>query len=143
MRLRLSEIDRPLTAVVLALAVYGLATLYSAGQTDVPTFVATIWQKQLIWLGVGAAAVVLMFRTSPRLLEWATPSAYGIGVVVLLLTLAAGTGAGTAASERSWIAIGGVRLGQPAERAQLGGVLMLARWLAERPEEPAPLLALP
>src|SRR5207244_660618 len=117
----------------------GLATLYSAGQTDVPTFVATIWQKQLIWLAVGTAAVVLMFRTSPRLLAWATPYAYGIGVVVLLLTLVAGTGAGTAASERSWIAIGGVRLGQPAELAKLAVVLMLARWLAERREAPATL----
>src|SRR2546422_8320599 len=78
-----------------------------------------------------------MFRTSPRLLEWATPYAYGIGVVVLLLTLVAGTGAGTAASERSWIAIGGVRLGQPAELAKLAVVLMLARWLAERREGPA------
>src|SRR2546428_200114 len=139
MRLRLTEIDRPLTAVVVALAAYGLATLYSAGQTDVPTFVTTIWQRQLIWLGVGLVAVVLMFRTSPRLLEWATPYAYGIGVVVLLLTLATGTGAGTAASERSWIAIGGVRLGQPAELAKLAVVLMLARWLAERREAPATL----
>src|SRR2546425_556607 len=118
MRLRLTEIDRPLTAVVVALAAYGLATLYSAGQTDVPTFVTTIWQRQLIWLGVGLVAIVLMFRTSPRLLEWATPYAYGIGVVVLLLTLATGTGAGTAASERSWIAIGGVRLGRRADVAR-------------------------
>src|SRR2546430_15738593 len=129
MRLRLSEIDRPLTAVVLALAAYGLATLYSAGQTDVPTFVATIWQKQLIWLAVGTAAVVLMFRTSPRLLEWATPYAYGIGVVVLLLTLVAGTGAGTAASERSWIAIGGGRLGPAARAPQLPARPQLGRLL--------------
>src|SRR5437899_3505331 len=80
-----------------------------------------------------------MFRTSPRLLEWATPYADGIGVVVLLLALVAGTGAGTAASERSWIAIGGVRLGQPAELAKLAVVLMLALWLAERREAPATL----
>ena len=139
MRLRLSEIDRPLTAVVLALAAYGLATLYSAGQTDVPTFVATIWEKQLIWLGVGTAAVVLMFRTSPRLLEWATPYAYGICMLVLVFTLFVGTGAGTAASERSWITIGGLRLGQPAEIAKLTAILMLARWLAERREAPATL----
>lgn len=139
MRPPLRELDRPLGLVVLALAAYGLATLYSAGQTDVPTFVTTIWQKQLIWLGVGAVAVVLMFRTSPRLLEWATPYAYGISVVILLLTLFAGVGGGTAASERSWIAIGGVRLGQPAELAKLAVILMLARWLAERREAPATL----
>src|SRR5882724_2233941 len=130
MRPPLREIDRPLAAVVVALAAYGLATLYSAGQTDVPTFVATIWEKQLIWLGVGLVAAVLMFRTSPRLLEWATPYAFGISVLVLLFTLFLGTGAGTAASERSWIAIGGLRLGQPAELAKLAVILMLARWLA-------------
>ncbi len=139
MRPPLRELDRPLGLVVLALAAYGLATLYSAGQTDVPTFVTTIWQKQLIWLGVGAVAVVLMFRTSPRLLEWATPYAYGISVVVLVFTLFVGTGGGTAASERSWIAIGGWRLGQPAELAKLAVILMLGRWLAERREAPATL----
>ena len=139
MRPPLREIDRPLAAVVLALAAYGLATLYSAGQTDVPTFVATIWHKQLIWLGVGLVSAVLMFRTSPRLLEWATPYAFGISVLVLLFTLFVGTGAGTAASERSWISIGGVRLGQPAELAKLAAILMLARWLAERREAPATL----
>ncbi len=139
MRPPLREIDRPLAAVVLALAAYGLATLYSAGQTDVPTFVATIWHKQLIWLGLGLTAAVLMFRTSPRLLEWATPYAFGISVLVLLFTLFVGTGAGTAASERSWISIGGLRLGQPAELAKLAAILMLARWLAERREAPATL----
>jgi len=40
------------------------------------------------------------------LLEWATPYAFGISVLVLLFTLFVGTGAGTAASERSWITIG-------------------------------------
>src|SRR2546423_2850331 len=139
MRPPLREIDRPLVAVTVTLAAYGLATLYSAGQTDVPTFVSTIWHKQLIWLGVGLVAVLLMYRTSPRLLEWATPYAYGIGLLVLLITLTTGTGAGTAASERSWISIGGVRLGQPAELAKLAVILMLARWMAERREAPATL----
>ena len=139
MRPPLREIDRPLVAVVLALAAYGLVTLYSAGQTDVPTFVETIWRKQLIWLAMGVIATVLMFRASPRLLEWATPYAYAISVVVLVWTLFAGVGAGTAASERSWLAVGGVRLGQPAEIAKLAVVLMLARWLAEQREPPATL----
>jgi rod shape determining protein RodA len=139
MRPPLREIDRSLVAVVLALAAYGLVTLYSAGQTDVPTFVETIWRKQLIWLAMGIIATVLMFRASPRLLEWATPYAYAISVVVLVWTLFAGVGAGTAASERSWLAVGGVRLGQPAEIAKLAVVLMLARWLAEQREPPATL----
>src|SRR5437763_16801223 len=109
MRPPLHEIDKPLLAVTVGLAAYGLAALYSAGQTDVPTFVSTIWHKQLIWLGVGLVALFLMYRTSPRLLVRATPHAYGIGPLVPLITLTAGTGAGTAASERSWISTGGFR----------------------------------
>ncbi len=129
---RLREIDRPLVGVVVGLAAYGLATLYSAGQTDVPTVAATIWARQVIWLGVGCAAVVLTYRVSPRLLEWATPYVYGLALFLLGLTLLVGTG-------RSWIAAGGLRLGQPTELAKVAVVLMLARWLAERREPPATL----
>jgi len=138
-RPRLREIDKPLAGAALALALYGLAALYSAGQTDVPTFVATIWHKQLIWLAVGLVALILIFRVSPRLLEWATPYAYAVALLVLVVTLLIGTGGGTAASTRSWITIGTLRLGQPSELAKLAVVLMLARWLAERREAPATL----
>jgi len=138
-RPRLREIDKPLAGAALALALYGLAALYSAGQTDVPTFVASIWHKQLIWLAVGLVALILIFRVSPRLLEWATPYAYAVALLVLVVTLLIGTGGGTAASTRSWITIGTLRLGQPSELAKLAVVLMLARWLAERREAPATL----
>jgi rod shape determining protein RodA len=136
---RLREIDKPLVGVTLALAAYGLATLYSAGQTDVPTGVATIWERQVIWLVLGAVAVTLMFRTSPRLLEWASPYVYGTIALLLMITLVIGTGAGTAASSKSWITIAGHRLGQPAELGKLAVILMLARWLADRREPPATL----
>ncbi len=136
---RARQLDKALVASVGALALYGLATLYSAGQTDVPTFVATIWQRQLLWLGLGLIVGGIIFRTSPRMLEWATPYAYGIALFLLLLTLLIGTGAGTAAGSKSWIAIGGHRFGQPAELAKLAVVLMLARWLATRREAPTML----
>ncbi len=134
---RARQLDKGLAVSVLALALYGLATLYSAGQTDVPTFVATIWHRQVVWLVLGLIAVVFTFRTSPRLLEWATPFAYAITLFLLLLTLFIGTGAGTAASSKSWIAIGGHRFGQPAELAKLATILMLARWLAALREPPS------
>jgi rod shape determining protein RodA len=47
-----------------------------------------------------------------------------------------GKGGGTAASTKSWIAIGGHRLGQPSELMKLTVVLMLAKVLASRPESP-------
>jgi len=139
---RLRQLDRPLLGAVTALAAYGLATLYSAGQTEVPTFVSTIWHRQLVWLTLGAIVIWLMFRTSPRLLEWATPYVYAIAVFLLVLTLLVGTGAGTAAGSKSWIAIGGIRFGQPAELAKLAVILMLSRWLAGLREPPVTLRAL-
>ena len=134
---RVRQLDKGLFVSVVLLALYGLATLYSAGQTDVPTFVATIWQRQVLWLALGLIVAGIIFRTSPRMLEWATPFAYAIALFLLLLTLVVGTGAGTAAGSKSWIAIGGHRFGQPAELAKLATILMLARWLAAQREPPA------
>jgi len=134
---RLRQLDKPLAAAVVALALFGLATLYSAGQTEVPTFVAGIWQRQVVWLGLGVIVAGFTFRTSPRLLEWATPFVYAIAVFLLLLTLFIGTGAGTAAGSKSWLAIAGHRFGQPAELGKLAVILMLARWLAGLRAPPA------
>jgi len=135
----LGKLDRPLTAVTLGLTVYGILILYSAGQTDVPTSVAHIWQRQLIWLAVGVTAAILVMRLSPRLLEWAAPACYAAGIVALLVTLVIGTGGGTAASEHSWITLGGHRLGQPSEFVKLTVIMMLARYLAGRRAPPRTL----
>ncbi|MEO8295256.1 MAG: hypothetical protein ABI613_07045, partial [Gemmatimonadota bacterium] len=66
-------IDRSVLIVVLALITFGVFNLYSAGQTDVPTQALGVWKRQLVWLAIGGAACWVMFRTSPRLLEWAAP----------------------------------------------------------------------
>src|SRR5437667_6891855 len=73
------------------------------------------------------------------MLEWATPFVYGMALFLLVLTLFIGTGAGTAAGSKSWLAIGGHRFGQPAELAKLAVILMLAHWLAAQREPPATL----
>jgi rod shape determining protein RodA len=117
----------------------GFIVLYSAGQTDVPTAGAGVWRRQFIWFGVGLLAGWAAFRTSPRLLEWLTPAIYGFSLVLLVIVLAVGTGAGTAAGSHSWLAIGGMRIGQPSELAKLATVLMLARYLSGRREPPRSL----
>lgn len=129
-------LDRALLATVGVLLVAGLAVLYSAGQTDVPTGAAGIWQRQLVFVFLGTAAALVAYRISPRLLEWATPFLYAVALGLLVLTLLAGTGAGTAAGTKSWLAIGGVRIGQPTEFAKLATILMLARHLGGRRDAP-------
>jgi rod shape determining protein RodA len=53
-----------------------------------------------------------------------------------------GKGAGTAASTKSWLAIGSHRIGQPSEIAKVTVVLMLAKVLSERRESARSLLDL-
>jgi len=137
--MRLAAIDRQLAGTALLLMLYGLLVLYSAGQTDVPTQGYGVWHRQFIWFGVGLVAAWATFQVSPRLLEWLTPAIYGFSVFLLLVVLIVGTGAGTAASSHSWLAIGGHQIGQPSELAKVSTVLMLARYLSGRREPPRSL----
>lgn len=135
-------LDRGLIVCTLALLVYGLVILYSAGQTDAPTNALGAWKRQLIWLGLGVLSAAVVFRISYRLLEWAAPGVYVIAIILLLLTLVIGTGAGTASGTKSWLAVGGIRLGQPAEFAKLAAILMMARYLSAFKEPPNSVRAL-
>jgi rod shape determining protein RodA len=135
-------LDRALLVTVAALLAIGIAVLYSAGQTDVPTAAERLWQRQLMFLAVGIVGGSVAFRISPRLIEWGTPFLYALGLALLALTLAVGTGAGTAAGTKSWLALGGVRIGQPTELAKVGVILMLARRLGTWREPPGTLFGL-
>lgn len=132
--------DRPFLIVIGLLLVFGVIVLYSAGQTDVPSFAATgAWRRQIVWIIGGSVVAYASFRVSPRLLEWAALPVYVIGLLLLLLTLAIGGGVGTAAGTKSWLYIGNHAIGQPAEFAKLATLLMLARHLSSRRESPETL----
>jgi rod shape determining protein RodA len=137
--MRGATVDRQLLLVSAGLILFGLLTLYSAGQTDVPTRAAGVWHRQFVWVGVGAVAAVVVFHVSPRLLEWLAPVMYGVSLFLLVLVLLVGTGAGTAQSSNSWLSIGGHQIGQPSELAKVATVLMLARHLSGRREPPRSL----
>ena len=132
-------IDRNLVLASLGLMLFGLATLYSAGQTDVPTRAAGVWHRQFVWLGVGIVACGVIYNISLRVLEWLAPALYGFSILLLGLVLIVGTGAGTAESSHSWLSIGGHQIGQPSELAKVATVLMLARFLSSRKEAPRSL----
>jgi len=62
-----------------------------------------------------------------------------LGLILLVATLLVGTGAGSAASSKSWLAIGGHRIGQPVELAKLATILLLARYLSSLRDPPQTL----
>jgi rod shape determining protein RodA len=134
--------DYPLALIALLLTAFGIATVYSAGQTDVPNAaVQAAWVRQVTWLALGLVAFLVTTRLSVRFLEWAALPAYLIGLALLVLTLFIGSGAGTAASMKGWIGFGGFRL-QPSEFAKLAVALMLAKVLASYRAAPRSLVDL-
>jgi rod shape determining protein RodA len=135
--LRRINVDWPLVGAALALTLFGIAMVYSAGQTDrQPPLRAVVnaWRMQGAWFAIALIAAYAMSRASVRLIEWMTVPLYGFALFLLLIVLipGLGSGGGTAASVKGWLTIGGKRLGQPAEFAKLAVVLMLARVLAQR-----------
>jgi rod shape determining protein RodA len=142
MRGRVVPTEWPLVALAAALTAFGVAMVYSAGQTDVPNFVAGLWRTQIAWAVLGISGAWVTSRFSVRGLEFVSLPAYLGAIVLLLVLLFIGQGAGTAASTKSWLAIGGVRLGQPAELAKIAVVLMLARVLSAQRVAPETLAGL-
>jgi rod shape determining protein RodA len=137
--MRNPSIDRQLIAVTFGLVLFGLATLYSAGQTDVPTRAAGVWHRQFMWVGIGIVGGWVIFHLSLRVLEWVAPALYAFSLLLLGIVLLVGTGAGTAESSHSWLSVGGHQVGQPSELAKVATVLMLARFLSGRKEPPRSL----
>ena len=141
--MRKSAGDYPLLIIALLLTAYGIAVVYSAGQTDVPVAaVAAAWKRQLAWFLISLVAAWICTRASVRFFEWAALPAYVFGLILLAVTLVIGSGAGTAAGVKGWITIGGIRLGQPAELAKVTVALMLAKVLSSRRQAPKSLLEL-
>ncbi len=138
------RVDWLLLVPALALAVFGIAMVYSAGVTDVPTVARHAWRAQLVWLAVSIVGAYALSRCSIRLLEWLATPLYVFAVFLLVLVLVPGfgSGAGPAASVKGWLTIAGHRIGQPSEFAKLAVVLMLAKVLAANKTTPRSLLDL-
>src|SRR3954462_5154852 len=137
------NVDVPLVLAALLLSVYGLAMVFSAGDTEFRTRATGVWKAQLVWAIVGIVGAYAISRASVRLIEWLSVPAYGLTLLLLAsLLVGLGSGAGTANSTSGWLTIAGHRLGQPAELAKLTVVLMLARVLAQNRVAPKSIMEL-
>jgi len=130
--LRLWTVDARLVGAIAGLTLFGIAMIYSAGEVHIPNPVTDeAWLRQLLWFAIALVAFTALARVPPRWIEWVAVPAYVVSIVLLAITLVIGTGSGTAAGVRSWIAVGGLSF-QPAEVAKLATVLVVARLLSQR-----------
>ena len=125
MSARRFPVDWPLVIVAQLLSLYGISIVYSAGQTDIVTGVARLWKTQTLWFLISLGAAYAVSRCSVRLVDWLTWPMYIVTIAMLVLLLFIGKGAGTAASSKSWLAIGGFRIGQNVTHAKFGSGIII------------------
>ena len=61
--------DVRLLAAAVILSVFGVAMVYSAGQTDTPTAVASLYKSQIVWLLIGMGFAYAVGHSSVRFIE--------------------------------------------------------------------------
>ncbi len=121
---RLAQFDAQLLAVIVVLALIGLAGIYSATLHGAnPSF----FSRQLSWLVLGG---MLFFLVAAGDYRWLTEKAhllYWLTNIILFAVLFFGK---EISGSRSWVGIGGLG-GQPSEFAKITLILMLTRQLAD------------
>lgn len=122
-----------LLGLSLALALGGLALLYSAGQTASSDNTG-YWQFQLIWLFVALVIYAVIGLVPLRIVEKISWPVYGAALLLLLIVLAMPEINGS----RSWIRYGPLGL-QPSEFAKIAVILVVARWVASLQTPPREL----
>lgn len=125
-----------LLALAVALALSGIALLYSASQTATGAN-AEYWQFQLIWLFVALVVYAVIGIVPMRWIEKISRPAYGLSIVLLVAVLAFPAISGA----RSWIRFGSVGF-QPSEFAKIATILMVAQWASRLKSPPHGLTAL-
>jgi rod shape determining protein RodA len=141
-RFRAAMGDPILAFSVIGLTLFGIAMIYSAGQTEtLKAGVVGAWHQQMMWLGISLVGMAIVTRIQVRWLEWIALPAYILAVAALAATLVVGTGKGTAQGTKSWLAIGPMMV-QPSQFANLATILMLGRVMGAWRDTPNTLLAL-
>jgi rod shape determining protein RodA len=133
---RATEQNWYLLTLAVALALGGIALLYSASQTATGTD-AAYWQFQLIWLFVALVVYAVIGILPMRWIEKITRPAYALSLVMLVAVLAFPAISGA----RSWIRFGAVGF-QPSEFAKIATILVVAQWVARLKTPPHGLTAL-
>jgi rod shape determining protein RodA len=111
----------------LALTTIGVLMVYSATSTPGGAHHG-LWQRQLVWLGLGMAAAWLAAAVHYRAYDTFAYVFYGIAILLLVGVLLGGS---SAYGAKRWLALGPVKF-QPSELAKIALVLVLARRFDDR-----------
>ncbi len=115
------HLDWPLFLGLLLLSGLGLVVLYSSGGENID-----LLTRQCIRLGLAFGVMIVMAQIPPHQLERWAPALFGLGVVMLVAVLLAGT---VGKGAQRWLDLGVFRF-QPSELMKLALPMMVAWYLA-------------
>ena len=125
-KILLKNYDYVLALLVLAVSFYGIIVIYGATYS-IPGLSQYAW-KQLVWLGIGLGAFVLVSMIDFRQIRQVVWPLYILVILSLAGVLILGH---RIKGARSWYMLGSYRI-QPAEFAKIVVVLCLAHYLATK-----------
>lgn len=122
----------PLLVVMVLLAVFGLANLYSASAVRMEDgiSVAGYFQKQILWVCVGALCMILFMFFDYRRFSTVAEVLLLLSLGALLLVFVMGSHGGGA---RRWLSFGPISF-QPSEAVKISVMIMAAKMLAKGKE---------
>jgi len=125
--LRVINIDPVLFLGIFLLSGIGMGILYSAGDGSIE-----LVQKQVVRMSLAFLVMLVVAQISQRQLYFWAPWFFALGIILLMLVLAAGdVGKGA----QRWLDLYVVKF-QPSEMMKLITPMMLAWYLSERPMPP-------
>jgi cell division protein FtsW len=129
----LRRIDGWLLATIVGLCAFGLVMVYSASEAlgyawfGNPNY---FFERQLIWLLIGAAGMLIAARTDyHRWHEWARPLVL-TSLILLLVVLVPHLGSERLGARR-WISVGPLAF-EPSQVATLVAIVWFSRWITDR-----------
>ena len=115
--------DWVLLGLSVMLAGIGLATLYSAVTAGTPDGEVLLFQRQVMWYGIGLGVMLVSLFVDYRHLDRFAPLIWVAAIVMLCLVFSFGRVGGGA---RRWLVLGPLSV-QPSEVAKLAVIIVLAR----------------
>lgn len=118
-----------LTGLWVSLMAIGLVAIYSATQGEfLPAYIQINFLKQLVAVGLSVAVLAGMQFLDPRIFKEGSYLFYGIGIILMILTLIIGREVNGA---RSWIVLGPVNF-QTSEFMKVATILATANYLTSQ-----------
>jgi rod shape determining protein RodA len=117
----LRDFDWLLALLAIGLVCFGTIQIRNAQPTE------PYWVKQLIGLGIGIVAMLLVAFNDYRKLINIAPAFYVFGLLLLVIVLVPGIGL-KINGQRAWIKVPGIGQFQPSEFVKVTTAMMLARY---------------